>query len=556
MQASGGVVKPKPVQAKSVTLRTGYRGVIPKRGSIQVAQKSRVPSLVIGLPVPEKTDISNTLDAIQEILPLDVLGRVEILLTTEARGKNADVIRKQLSRFSRLTGIKTTFWPSNTQGAVLNHNRILYGFTNKLNATDLVILNPPLAPVKDFWSEFRSLYHKEAVGILGIERKDFWDPGAVWLTRDLCLELGYLDVEIGSRNAAWSLYVERAYRHLGLDSGNLKGIGMDFWSGYLDPEPPTHFLELLRTQYAQSRKQYRADHGIPNPEKEWGCRDTVLASRATRGTRDQYRVSTKPVRSRYSEIRLSESEFPGVVAVLAIRGSHREKSLVKVLKSLQAQTIPTKIVLVEQDQKPYLKSVVEPLVDRYVFCWSDRPFNKSWAFNVGVKQYGSPYVLLHDADIPVPEDYLEKSLEMLGERDALIPWKTIKYLDAASSATWPNGDLSVTHTYGSRGIHGGSVLVNRAFYLDIRGMDERFESWGGEDDCFYYKMTHLGNVVPYHPDNGFDLVHLYHPVRDDTKRSDISTANNYRLLSEYWKATPTRMVELSSKNFGNPDKLK
>lgn len=512
---------------------------------------------MVSIPVSDQDEISCTLEGLSNTIPVDLASRVEVVVSCDARGRKAETVRKQLARFSKLSGIKSTFWPSQTRGKVLNHNRILYCFTHKSEASDLVVLNPPIVPRGDFWRAFREVFHETSVGLIGIKQEGKWNPGAVWMTRETALSTGYLDVEVESCTEAWALYRDRVSRQLGVGLESLGGVKGDLWGDVPEHEAASHLLSSVRNQYLQAKTQYRGQHGIPNPEKEWDSRNTILASRAIMQSREIYRA---PIQSSpkldYREPSLTTTYFSGTVVVLAIRGAHREKALLKVIHSLQRQTVPVKIVLVELDTEPRMKSRLLPYLDRYVFCWSNRPFNKSWAFNVGVMQYDSPFVLLHDADIVVPPEYIEKSLERLGEYDAMLPWRSIAYLDPDSSSRWPEGDPNILYRHDARTVHGGSVLVKRDFYLAIRGMDERFESWGGEDDCLYYKLTHLGRVIPYNAEKGFDLHHLHHPPQDDPKRTNIATANNYRLLSEYWKAGSARMLELSSKNFGNPNKTK
>ncbi len=86
-------------------------------------------------------------------------------------------------------------------------------------------------------------------------------------------------------------------------------------------------------------------------------------------------------------------------------------------------------------------------------------------------------------------------------------------------------------------VGGGIIVLSRAAYDTVGGIDPRFVGWGGEDIAFGWALGTL--VGPYHP-LGAPLVHLWHPHPAPSLRgSEQSEA----LLAEYRaaKGYPRRM---------------
>lgn len=87
---------------------------------------------------------------------------------------------------------------------------------------------------------------------------------------------------------------------------------------------------------------------------------------------------------------------------------------------------------------------------------------------------------------------------------------------------------------------GGIVVVDRAAYDTVHGIDPRFLGWGGEDLSFGYALETL---VADHARLEGPLVHLWHPHPAPDLRG---SAESEALVADYREARgfPRRMVEL------------
>ena len=242
-----------------------------------------------------------------------------------------------------------------------------------------------------------------------------------------------------------------------------------------------------------------------------------------------------------------------VSVIMAHRGRDRLDGLKRSIASLRAQSRECFIILVEQDREPVLRDVIEPLVDRYLFTFSPFLFNKSWAFNCGAMLANDEFLLLHDSDLIAPENYVREAIQILGKSGVALPWTRILYLTEESSILYPEEPLRVSHTFSSHQVCGGSLLVRREFYLEIGGMDERCEGWGGEDNAFFIKACKLGKVGRAHPVKGPTLIHYYHPLAPKSHRHYNI---NSHVMSEYY-SRPVRDIKMRIKSLfpiGNPVK--
>lgn len=194
------------------------------------------------------------------------------------------------------------------------------------------------------------------------------------------------------------------------------------------------------------------------------------------------------------------------------RDDDRLDALKKCIKSFREQTIDCYLILVEQDNTPLHQTELEPLVDSYLFTYSDDLFNRGWAFNCGAIIAPDDLILLHDCDLLVPKNYVKESIKILGTRDMALPWAKILYLTEDSSKKYPGGNPKISSVVTSQQAVGGSLIIRKNFYLRIGGMDERFWGWGGEDNAFYSKACKLGRISRASPVTGLNLLHHYHKI--------------------------------------------
>ncbi|MBF9132202.1 glycosyltransferase family 2 protein [Plantactinospora sp. S1510] len=224
-----------------------------------------------------------------------------------------------------------------------------------------------------------------------------------------------------------------------------------------------------------------------------------------------------------------------VLVVIPFRDSDpalpRLRNLLACLSALADQSMPRenyRCVVVELDSHARHEDVIRPFVDRYLHVHSTRRFNKSWAVNVGVvAEAGDAEILcILDSDVLVDRDFVRRNLDRFHRRGSQAHWPYLDALCLDPAST----DYAVRHRclLGEavdldrvRGVYlrrppGHCVWLRMPLFMRVRGMDERFEGWGGEDLDFAFRVEFMGSLDRYDD----PLLHMFHPrpqVREDGK---------------------------------------
>ena len=250
-------------------------------------------------------------------------------------------------------------------------------------------------------------------------------------------------------------------------------------------------------------------------------------------------------RSLREVIEENQAESREIIVVLGVRAAPEQTERLRnaraALWALNLQTLPRwryRIVVVEQDSTPRLKHSLAPLCDNYLLAYNPGPYNRSWAFNIGAKQYRqeSRALCFLDADILVPADFLSKGLEQIQAGYlAVCPYSEVMYLDPPSTAQAIKNSLEssnpVCEVNQYKGTvyttsQGGAIWVEPALYFEIGGHNEEFRGWGCEDREFWDRLARKTQIrrLP-----GI-LFHLHHPPPAMQDPSALANQKLYRVL--------------------------
>lgn len=225
-------------------------------------------------------------------------------------------------------------------------------------------------------------------------------------------------------------------------------------------------------------------------------------------------------------------------------GGGRLRNLMACLMALRDQTLPAdayRVTVVEFDEKPRWREVIEPWVDDYVHIEGRGLFNKSWTVNVGVRQtLGSARTLcLLDADIIVDRRFLERNHARFADpaHDAHLPHTEMLSLDQPSSdraieercgAGAPEAPLAGMRGLLLRDVPGACLWIRPELFDRVGGLDERYRGWGGEDEDMLYRITEAGAVTQY------DDVFLHMAHRRPAMRRDDGEPFNAHIPVGTW----------------------
>jgi glycosyltransferase involved in cell wall biosynthesis len=175
---------------------------------------------------------------------------------------------------------------------------------------------------------------------------------------------------------------------------------------------------------------------------------------------------------------------PVVSIILPVGGEDRLQNFRSVLNCLLNQSVAgTEIIVLEHSPRSVYKAGLPQGVRYRHVAKGDHgeEFNKSRLFNLGVSMASTDSVLLHDADILVPKDYLDQSLGRIEMGyEAVRPIRFLFYAtgrDTDRLRKKGQFDISMRFIDVAQNFQGGSTLLRRSVYSEIGGHDESFIAW-------------------------------------------------------------------------------
>ncbi|WP_152627533.1 glycosyltransferase [Streptacidiphilus melanogenes] len=260
---------------------------------------------------------------------------------------------------------------------------------------------------------------------------------------------------------------------------------------------------------------------------------------------------TLPPGTRIPARRRDAAAGPTAQVVIPFRdrgdAGHRLRNLLSCLNSLRDQD-PVDggftVTVVEADDSPRWRAEIEPLADEYLFVRHSGPFNKAWVVNVGVVQSASRAgtLCVFDADLLPDRGFVARNVDRFRRQagaGAVLPYRDMLYLDEESSELAigtrclddaPALDPRALRGFWVRRPVGGCVWLRRDVFDRIRGMDERYEGWGGEDVDLVLRLQSSTALYTF---DDF-MVHLHHPV---VLRRPDETAQNDEIPYMTWNPT-------------------
>ena len=168
------------------------------------------------------------------------------------------------------------------------------------------------------------------------------------------------------------------------------------------------------------------------------------------------------------------------------------------------------IILVEQDKHSKISNL--GLKCKHIFVKSTMPYNRSWAFNVGMKYSSSNIIVCSDSDLIMnPNDFI-KGLQSLQQHEMVSPYHTVLDLTPQESSMPLEQVVNINRP--GRGetdnqkinISGGISMFRKDALQKIGGWNEDFWSWGAEDDAQTIKINNFLSWTELQA----KCYHLYH----------------------------------------------
>jgi glycosyltransferase involved in cell wall biosynthesis len=172
----------------------------------------------------------------------------------------------------------------------------------------------------------------------------------------------------------------------------------------------------------------------------------------------------------------------------------------------------------------------------------DGDFNLSFLRNVGMRKCiedGIRYIQLMDADVfPSRIDYFEECSRLAEQGfDFIMPFRLESPREFPDDAAFGTDEyrsfISINPTYTSNSVHSYSTTFQKIDVCKkLRGFDEKYSVWGGEDDDYYFRVIAAGYKIARLPMDQHFIVHSFH-IRDTHKKAHASGAyaNNVKRLN-------------------------
>jgi len=167
------------------------------------------------------------------------------------------------------------------------------------------------------------------------------------------------------------------------------------------------------------------------------------------------------------------------------------------------------VIVVEQDKHSKIKNL--NLRASHIFIESEVPFNKSWAYNVGLRRAMSPVVIFGDADFIMNPDDLIASLQSLDNCDCVIPTTNIINLTPQESVIDINNILNIKRPGFKNSMVDGISLFKKESIFKIGGWNEDFIGIGYENKFQDMKIMKMLNYKQMEF-NGYHFGHSKEPL--------------------------------------------
>ena len=177
------------------------------------------------------------------------------------------------------------------------------------------------------------------------------------------------------------------------------------------------------------------------------------------------------------------------------------------------------IIIVEQDIHSKLDTLTLKGI-KHIFTKSNMPYNRSWAFNVGLKYANTDVIVFGDSDIIVEPQDLINSLRLIEKYDCVSPYNVV--LDLTQQETgFSIEDIKRIQRPGRGEIDNqkinlceGIVIYKKEAIYKIGGWCEDFIGLGGEGG---YQEHKTKNLLTHYESTG-KCYHLWHHRVESDKK--------------------------------------
>lgn len=168
------------------------------------------------------------------------------------------------------------------------------------------------------------------------------------------------------------------------------------------------------------------------------------------------------------------------------------------------------VIIVEQDTHSKIGHLNFPA--KHIFTKSNMPFNRSWGFNVGLKNANSEVVVFTDCDLIMEPESFINAIKLTSEYEMVSPYSSVVDLKPDESGLPMESIFKIDRPGRGETDHqkinicGGITIFRKEAILKVGGWNEDFWAWGAEDD---YQTIKVNFFLRSYEQKG-RCFHLYH----------------------------------------------
>lgn len=246
------------------------------------------------------------------------------------------------------------------------------------------------------------------------------------------------------------------------------------------------------------------------------------------------------------------SDFKFTFIIAYRDNAQRLQNLTRVLEWVNSFD-KVEVIIVEQDN--YSKICNLKLKAKHIFTKSNTLFNKSKAFNIGLKQATSDIIVFGDSDLIMEHISFLNGLDSLNDFEMCNPYfKSIDLNQEESSLPFERifeierlGRAETDVHKFALPICGGICMFRKEAIKKIGGWNEDFVGWGGEDDFQDIKVKNFLSRT----DLDSKCFHLYHEAVVPDKKH---YKKNTDILKQVLKMDVTELQQIIDKQVLNLNK--
>ncbi len=202
------------------------------------------------------------------------------------------------------------------------------------------------------------------------------------------------------------------------------------------------------------------------------------------------------------------------------------------------------VLLIEQDTHSKISHL--NLKAKHIFLKTDKPYNKSWAFNVATNLAKSNLIVFADSDLIMKPDQFIEALKLLDQYEMVNPYKSVIDLNPQESVFQLEEMIKIDRPGRGETDHqkvpicGGICMFRKDAIQRIGGWNEDFIGWGAEDDFVSHKVQQFLNWKQL----DHKCFHLFH---NRTQPDMQKYQKNLQLLQELVKLNKDDLMRYTQK---------